>query len=230
MQRRHITHILGTLNDKIELNRRMNVTLEEMVWALLKSWFVDYEPVRAKMEGRWRRGESLPGMPSELYSLFPESLVPSVLGEVPESWTVRSMGELLETKTVRVGELNAPEYSCTNEGLILRAERFNKKLSESNAKNKVIHKGDLVFGLSRRILNFGLMRSEIGCVSPAYRTYSVNTDLVIPELLERIMRFRIDYFYLAVSASSREGQSVSQEALYSLNICLPDINVQNHLW
>ena len=70
-EQRAITHILGTLDDKIELNRRMNETLEEMARALFKSWFVDFDPVRAKMEGRWRPGESLPGLPAEHYDLFP---------------------------------------------------------------------------------------------------------------------------------------------------------------
>ena len=65
-EQRAIAHILGTLDDKIELNRRMNETLEAMARALFKSWFVDFEPVRAKMEGRWRRGEvpSQPPRPS----------------------------------------------------------------------------------------------------------------------------------------------------------------------
>ena len=61
-EQRAIAHVLGTLDDKIELNRRMNETLEAMARALFKSWFVDFDPVRAKMEGRWRRGESLPGL------------------------------------------------------------------------------------------------------------------------------------------------------------------------
>ena len=62
-EQRAIAHVLGTLDDKIELNRRMNETLEAMARALFKSWFVDFDPVRAKMEGRWRRGESLPASP-----------------------------------------------------------------------------------------------------------------------------------------------------------------------
>ena len=70
-EQRAIAHVLGTLDDKIELNRRMNETLEAMARALFKSWFVDFEPVRAKMEGRWRRGESLPGLPAEHYDLLP---------------------------------------------------------------------------------------------------------------------------------------------------------------
>jgi len=80
-EQRAIAHALGTLDDKIELNRRMNETLEAMARALFKSWFVDFEPVRAKMEGRWRRGESLPGLPAEHYDLFPDRLVDSELGE-----------------------------------------------------------------------------------------------------------------------------------------------------
>ena len=72
----------------------MNETLEEMARALFKSWFVDSDPVRAKMEGRWRRGESLPGLPADLYDLFPDQLVESELGEVPEGWGVVGLGEL----------------------------------------------------------------------------------------------------------------------------------------
>ena len=88
--------MLGTLDDKIELNRCMNETLEAMARALFKSWFVAFEPVRAKMEGRWRPGESLPGLPTEHYDLFPDRLVDSELGEVPEGWGVKGLGELVE--------------------------------------------------------------------------------------------------------------------------------------
>ena len=92
-EQRAIGHVLGTLDDKIELNRRMNETLEAMARALFKSWFVDFDPVRAKMEGRWHRGESLPGLPAEHYDLFPDSLVDSELGEVPEGWGVKALGD-----------------------------------------------------------------------------------------------------------------------------------------
>ena len=93
---RAIAHILGTLDDKIELNRRMNETLEAMARALFKSWFVDFDPVRAKMDGRWRDGESLPGLPAEYYDLFPDRLVDSELGEIPEGWEVKPFGTLLD--------------------------------------------------------------------------------------------------------------------------------------
>jgi type I restriction enzyme S subunit len=92
-EQRAIAHILGTLDDKIELNRRMSQTLEAMARALFKSWFVDFEPVRAKMEGRWQRGQSLPGLPAHLYDLFPDRLVDSELGPIPEGWKVGTLAD-----------------------------------------------------------------------------------------------------------------------------------------
>ena len=81
-EQRAIAHILGTLDDKIELNRRMSETLEAMARALFKSWFVDFDPVRAKAEGRD------PGLPKPLADLFPARLVASELGEIPEGWEI----------------------------------------------------------------------------------------------------------------------------------------------
>ena len=96
-EQRAIAHILGTLDEKIELNRRMSETLEAMARALFKSWFVDFDPVRAKVEGRWQRGQSLPGLRAHLYDLFPDRLVDSELGEIPEGWVVIKLGEIVNT-------------------------------------------------------------------------------------------------------------------------------------
>ena len=85
---RAIAHILGTLDDKIELNRRMNETLEAMARALFKSWFVDFDPVRAKAERRD------PGLPKPLADLFPDSFEDSELGEIPKGWGVATLGDV----------------------------------------------------------------------------------------------------------------------------------------
>jgi type I restriction enzyme S subunit len=87
-EQRAIAHVLGTLDDKIELNRRMNETLEAMGRALFKSWFVDFDPVRAKMEGRD------PGLPKPLADLFPDSFENSELGEIPRGWRASAIREL----------------------------------------------------------------------------------------------------------------------------------------
>lgn len=94
-ERHTISHILGTLDDKIELNRQMNKTLEAITQALFKSWFVDFDPVRTKMEGRWRRGESLPGLPEDFWDLFPDNLVDSELGKIPDGWEPTLLGKEL---------------------------------------------------------------------------------------------------------------------------------------
>lgn len=95
-EQRAIAHILGTLDDKVEVNRRANETLEEMARALFKAWFVNFEPVRAKLDGRWQRGHSLPGLPAHLYDLFPDRLVEVEGGEIPEGWARETVGDILE--------------------------------------------------------------------------------------------------------------------------------------
>ena len=109
-EQRAIAHVLGTLDDKIELNRRMNETLEEMARALFKSWFVDFDPVRAKVEGRWRSGESLPGLPADIYDLFPGRLVPSELGDIPEGWKVKPLGEVVDVVGGTTPSTKVAEY------------------------------------------------------------------------------------------------------------------------
>ena len=89
-EQRTTAHILGTLDDKIELNRRMNETLEAMARALFKSWFVDFDPVRAKAERRD------PGLPQTLADLFPDSFEASELGEIPKGWKVSRFGDVAE--------------------------------------------------------------------------------------------------------------------------------------
>jgi len=89
-EQRAIARILGTLDDKIELNRRMNETLETMARSLFKSWFVDFDPVRAKAEGRD------PDLPRPLADLFPDSFEGSELGEIPKGWRVLPLAECVD--------------------------------------------------------------------------------------------------------------------------------------
>lgn len=96
-EQRAIAHILGTLDDKIELNRRMNETLEAIARAIFKSWFVDFDPVRAKANGEppesiCRRLRLTP----DLLALFPDRFVDSELGEIPEGWEVKPFSETVQ--------------------------------------------------------------------------------------------------------------------------------------
>jgi type I restriction enzyme S subunit len=89
-EQRAIAHILGTLDDKIDLNRRMNETLEAMARAIFKSWFVDFDPVRAKAEGRKPFG-----MDAATAALFPDSFDDSSLGKIPKGWRVGLIGDVV---------------------------------------------------------------------------------------------------------------------------------------
>ena len=86
-EQRAIARVLGALDDRIELNRRMSETLEEMARALFRSWFVDFDPVLAKAEGRPS------GLPPDLDALFPASLEASELGEIPAGWEAKALGD-----------------------------------------------------------------------------------------------------------------------------------------
>ena len=90
---KRIENILGTLDDKIELNRKTNETLEAMANALFKSWFVDFDPVRAKAEGRPT------GLPADISDLFPDSFEDSELGEIPSGWSVEALSDIAQIST-----------------------------------------------------------------------------------------------------------------------------------
>jgi len=89
-EQKRIGEILGSLDDKIDLNHHMNQTLEEMARAIFKSWFVDFDPVRAKVEGRET------GLPAEVADLFPDSFEDSPLGEIPRGWKLGKLDEISE--------------------------------------------------------------------------------------------------------------------------------------
>ena len=143
-----IAHILGTLDDKIELNRRMNETLEEMTRALFKSWFVDFDPVRAKMEGRDT------GLPPDVAALFPDRLVESELGEIPEGWEVKTLNYLAALNPESWSRTNHPkgvEYvdlANTKWGVIEATQYYFWKDAPSRAK-RVLRSGDTIVGTVR---------------------------------------------------------------------------------
>lgn len=152
-EQRAIAHILGTLDDKIELNRRMSETLEQMARAIFKAWFVDFEPVRAKMEGRWKRGQSLPGLPAHLYDLFPDRLVDSELGKIPEGWEVKSLDEIARfvnglalQKYPPIGSRSLPviKIAQLRSGHTVGADRASADLDP----DYIVNDGDILFSWS----------------------------------------------------------------------------------
>ena len=192
-EQRAIAHILGTLDDKIELNRRMSETLEQMARALFKAWFVDFEPVRAKMEGRWRRGESLPGLPTHLYDLFPDRLVDSELGEIPEGWGVGTLGDVADhiRRNVQPGQIEPQTPYIALEHMPRRCIALSDwGAAEGIESNKFeFRKGEILFGKLRPYFHKvgvapvdGVCSTDIVVVAPktphwfAFVLYVVSSD------------------------------------------------------
>ena len=145
-EQRIIAHILGTLDDKIELNRQMNETLETIARALFKSWFVDFDPVRAKMEGRQPAG-----MNSKLAALFPDSFDDSELGEIPKGWLIISLrNEIQVTKgrSYRSSELAASKVALVTLKSIKRGGGYRadglKPFTGTYKREQIIAAGELV--------------------------------------------------------------------------------------
>jgi len=101
-EQKAIAAVLGALDDKIELNRRMNATLEGMARALFQSWFVDFDPVRTKLDGR-----QPDGLDPDTASLFPDSFQDSEAGHIPKGWTV---GKVSDLATLNRGAVNPGDF------------------------------------------------------------------------------------------------------------------------
>jgi type I restriction enzyme S subunit len=146
-EQKAIAHILGTLDDKIELNRKTNETLEAMAKTLFKSWFVDFDPVRAKAEGRPT------GLPAEISDLFPDSFEDSELGEIPSGWKISNLGSLIKQcgepiqASSTTMELPYVPIDCiSNKSLALREYKSG---AEANTSLLLFREGDLLFGAMR---------------------------------------------------------------------------------
>ena len=143
-----IAHVLGTLDDKIELNRRMNETLEGMARALFKSWFVDFDPVRAKMEGRDT------SLPRDIADLFPDRMVDSEMGEVPEAWQPGTLNDLARLNPESWSSRNTPDciryvdLANTKWGFINDIQEFTWEDAPSRGR-RILRRGDTIVGTVR---------------------------------------------------------------------------------
>ena len=151
-EQRRIAHILGTLDDKIELNRRTNQTLEEIASAIYKDWFVDFGPVRAKMQG------NEPYLPPDLWDLFPDDLVDSELGEIPEGWEVKALDDIADYRNGLALQKFRPEKTEERLPAVKIAQlRTGKANSGEWAKASItpeciIDDGDVIFSWSGSLM------------------------------------------------------------------------------
>ena len=190
-----IAHILGTLDDRIELNHRMNATLEAMAHALFKSWFIDFDPVRAKMEGRDSR------LPMEIADLFPDRLTESEIGEIPNGWTIQTLGDIAAAsrRGIRPAHVSSDTPFIGLEHMPRRSIALKDWETSTGVSS---HK----FAFDNRDILFGKLRPYFHKVGIAPVNGLCSTDIVV--LKARTPRWSA--FVLACVSSSRFVSYASQ--------------------
>lgn len=173
LQEQHaIAHILGTLDDKIELNRRMNETLEAMARALFKSWFVDFDPVVVnaikagnpipekftKRAAHYRQNPAALRLPEHILRFFPDRFVDSELGPIPEGWEVKALDEIahfqnglaLQKYRPKPGEARLPVVKIAQ---LRSGQPDSGEWASANIRpDCIINDGDVVFSWSGSLI------------------------------------------------------------------------------
>jgi len=231
-----IAHILGTLDDKIELNRRMNETLEQVARALFKSWFVDFDPVRAKSEGRD------PGLPSEIADLFPDSFEESELGEIPKGWEVARLGELIETvkgRSYKSEELVESDTALVTLKSFARGGGYRpdglKPFSGTYKPEQVVEPGELVIACTDVTQAAEVIgRTAVVRGTAGYRTLVASLDTLIVRPRHPSMTRAFLYFlgrtevFVAHTYAHTTGTTVlhlAKEAVPSFKFALPPVRL-----
>lgn len=161
-EQRAIARILGTLDDKIETNRKMNTTLESIAQTLFQSWFIDFTPVHAKSKGH------TPGLPPQIADLFPSEFEDSKLGKIPSGWRFLLLSEVAKIvmgqsplgSTYNESNIGLPFY----QGVADFQDRYPKKRVFCTAPTQFANKGDILLSVRAPIgrINVAIERCAIG--------------------------------------------------------------------
>lgn len=147
-EQRVIAHVLNAFDDKIRLNHQVSATLHEVARSLFKAWFVDFEPVRARLEGREI------GLTNGIAGLFPGDFRGSNLGEIPSNWRASSLKDIADlnpeswSKATRPTVLDYVDLTRTKWGRIESTTRYDRNLAPSRAQ-RVLRPGDTIVGTVR---------------------------------------------------------------------------------
>lgn len=225
-EQKAIASVLGALDDKIELNRRMNATLEAMARALFQSWFVDFDPVRAKLDGRQPAG-----LDEATAMLFPASFQDSPLGPIPHGWTIQKIESLCDVITsggtpARMDKsfwepATIPWFKTGEllDGPLIDAE---EKISESGLENsscKLWPAGTILFALyaSPTVGRLGVL-TKTGTANQAAAALIVKPAYGVPYLVGLLFEARAELQRVAVGAAQ---QNINQGVLKNHVVITP---------
>ena len=233
-EQRAIAHVLGTLDDKIELNRRMNETLEAMARALFKSWFIDFDPVRAKMAARD------PGLPQHLADLFPDRLIDSELGLIPEGWEVKRIEDIAERvamgpfgSSIKVStfvDQGIPVISGQHlKGILLDDDeyRFITQEHADKLEKANVRRGDVIFTHAGSIgqVAYIPLNSQFERYVISQRQFYMRCDdsKISPLFIVHFFKTLEGQHKLLANTSSTGVPSISRPVTYlrSIKLCIP---------
>ncbi|MBN1519599.1 MAG: restriction endonuclease subunit S [Spirochaetales bacterium] len=217
-----IAHILGTFDDKIELLRSMNETLEAMARALFKSWFIDFDPVRKKAEGQPT------GLPPEIDALFPDSFEDSELGEIPKGWQTDSIYHI--AKVIYGAPFSSSMFNAEKRGTPLVRIRDLKDenpeiyTEEVHPKGYLLKEGDIVVGMDGEFRAY-LWGGKKSWLNQRVCVFQPKDD------------YPIGYVYFAIQPLLAEVEAtetattvihIGKNDIDRFKVCLPPISIIGH--
>ena len=207
---------------KIELNRRMNATLEAMARALFRSWFVDFDPVRAKAEGR-----EPAGMDAATAALFPDEFENSDLGEIPKGWRVMRIDELAEinswslTNSYTIDPIDYIEISEVSKGEVYSIQRYPMGKEPSRARRRLRH-GDTVLSTVRPDRESYFLAYEPEPTLIASTGFAVVTPTIAPWTFVHVALTRPEIFeYLGQVADGGAYPAIRSDVVARIEMMWP---------
>jgi type I restriction enzyme, S subunit len=236
-EQRAVAHILSTLDDKIELNRRMNETLDAMARSLFKSWFVDFDPVRAKADG----GD--PGLPQATADLFPDRFDRSELGPIPSGWSVVSINDL--ARRIAIGpfgsdittdnfvSLGVPVVRGSNltNGFVEDTFVFLTEEKANQLRNANAFPGDVVITHRGTLGQVGLIPKQSRfpryVISQSQMLISVAPEVAPPQYVYEFLRSHSGQQSLLANTSQTGVPAIARptSSLRAMRVCLPPIGL-----
>lgn len=232
-EQKAIAHILGSLDDKIELNRKMNETLEAITRAIFKSWFVDFDPVRAKAEGH-----RPVGMNAETAALFPDSFEDSELGLIPKGWKIETIKNVSERVAMGPFGSSIKVSTFVPDGIpVISGQHLNHTLLQDNKynfityehanrlKNSNVFRGDIIFTHAGNIGQVAYIpeTSRYSRYIISQRQFYMRCDLtrISPLYIVYFFKMPIGQHKLLANRSSTGVPSITQPVSYLKSIQLP---------
>ncbi|MFS1899180.1 restriction endonuclease subunit S [Vibrio cyclitrophicus] len=229
-EQKRIAKWLGDIDSKIRVNTQANQTLEEMAQAIFKSWFVDFDPVKAKMNGVQPEG-----MDAATASLFPEKLVESELGLIPEGWEVNQLSDICKNHSQSYNLKSVDEVVFVNTGDVQEGNFLHKNYSPvaglPGQAKKAIKEDDILYSEIRpKNKRFAYVDFDVSdyVVSTKFMVIQAN-EKVHPRLLYMILTRQntIDEFNIIADSRSGTFPQITFKAISNLEFCMAPREIQD---